>query len=169
MKNVVINDSLKLAQRMAKDWMYEGRRPAGIAGACLLLACRMNNIRITHNEIVAVSHVGEETLQTRLDEFKGTSSASLSIEKFRENYETVSNQDELPPSVKKNIKNLKKMNKKMENYMITDSDILKSDPMMLQVLNEQELSSNELNFYLKKLDKVRVDNAVQGTLDNMNF
>lgn len=161
MKNVVINDSLKLAQRMAKDWMYEGRRPAGIAGACLLLACRMNNIRITHNEIVAVSHVGEETLQTRLDEFKGTSSASLSIEKFRENYETVSNQDELPPSVKKNIKNLKKMNKKMENYMITDSDILKSDPMMLQVLNEQELSSNELNFYLKKLDKVRVDNVTR--------
>lgn len=161
LKNVVINDSLKLAQRMAKDWMYEGRRPAGIAGACLLLACRMNNIRITHNEIVAVSHVGEETLQNRLNEFKGTSSASLSIEKFRENFDTVSNQDELPPSLKNNIKNLKKMNKKMENYMITDSDILKADPMMLQVLNEQELSSNELNYYLKKLDKVRVENMTR--------
>ncbi|XBW36880.1 hypothetical protein QEN19_002459 [Hanseniaspora menglaensis] len=160
-KNVVINDAIKLAQRMSRDWMYEGRRPAGIAGACLLLACRMNNIRITHNEIVAVSHVGEETLQSRLNEFKTTHSAQMSIKNFRENFDNNENDKELPPSLKKNLKKIQKINKKMSDYMITDSDTLKSDPLMAQVLNEQELSSNELNYYLKKLDKVRLDNVTR--------
>lgn len=160
-KNVVINDAIKLAQRMSRDWMYEGRRPAGIAGACLLLACRMNNIRITHNEIVAVSHIGEETLQSRLNEFKTTHSAQMSIKNFRENFDTNENDKELPPSLKKNLKKIQKINKKMNDYMITDSDTLKSDPLMAQVLNEQELSSKELTYYLKKLDKVRLDNVTR--------
>lgn len=158
-KNVIINDAIKLAQRMSRDWMYEGRRPAGIAGACLLLACRMNNIRITHNEIVAVSHVGEETLQNRLNEFKTTNSAQMSIKDFREKFDSKDNDKELPPSLKNNLKAIQKINKKMNDYMITDSDTLKSDPLMVQVLNEQELSSKELTYYLKKLDKVRLDNV----------
>ena len=69
---------------MAADWIHEGRRPAGIAGACVLLAARMNNFRRSHAEIVAVSHVGEETLQRRLNEFKKTKAGQLSIKSFRE-------------------------------------------------------------------------------------
>lgn len=95
----VCKDASKIATRMASDWIYEGRRPAGIAGACLLLAARMNNFRRTHAEIVAVAHVGEETLQKRLNEFKKTSSAKLSIQGFRESANT---NDSMPPSFSQN-------------------------------------------------------------------
>mmetsp|Transcript_3101 Transcript_3101/g.3475 ORF Transcript_3101/g.3475 Transcript_3101/m.3475 type:complete len:585 (-) Transcript_3101:52-1806(-) len=95
----VIKDAVKLAQRMANDWIHEGRRPAGVAGACVLLAARMNNFRRTHAEIVAVAHVAEETLQRRLNEFKKTKSGELTVESFRESLDTeVSN----PPSFDRN-------------------------------------------------------------------
>lgn len=95
----VCRDATKIALRMSSDWIYEGRRPAGIAGACLLLAARMNNFRRTHAEIVAVAHVGEETLQKRLNEFKNTDSGNLSVLDFRESLNTNNSQ---PPSYLKN-------------------------------------------------------------------
>jgi len=95
----VVRDAVKLAQRMASDWIHEGRRPAGIAGACVLLAARMNNFRRSHSEIVAVAHVAEETIQRRLNEFKNTKSGDLTISDFRvsENLESSN-----PPSFEKN-------------------------------------------------------------------
>lgn len=95
----VCKDATKLAHRMSSDWIYEGRRPAGIAGACVLLAARMNHINRTHAEIVAVARVGEETIQKRLNEFKNTTSANLTISEFRDSQNS---NDSLPPSYKKN-------------------------------------------------------------------
>ncbi|ODV80092.1 TFIIB-domain-containing protein [Suhomyces tanzawaensis NRRL Y-17324] len=95
----VVRDAVKLAQRMSEDWIHEGRRPAGIAGACVLLAARMNNFRRTHAEIVAVAHVGPETLQRRLNEFKKTKSGELTVNSFRESEKTESSN---PPSYEKN-------------------------------------------------------------------
>ncbi|CAI5755635.1 unnamed protein product [Candida verbasci] len=97
----VAKDAVKLAARMSSDWIHEGRRPAGIAGACVLLAARMNNFRRSHAEIVAVSHVGEETLQRRLNEFKNTRAGKLSIKSFRETEDIKSSN---PPSFEKNRK-----------------------------------------------------------------
>lgn len=95
----VVRDAVKLSQRMSSDWIHDGRRPAGIAGACILLAARMNNFRRSHAEIVAVAHVAEETLQRRLNEFKKTKSGELSIASFRNSSGTeLSN----PPSFDKN-------------------------------------------------------------------
>jgi len=34
----VVTDAIRLVQRFDRDWMTKGRRPAGICGACLLLA-----------------------------------------------------------------------------------------------------------------------------------
>ncbi|KAH3899365.1 probable Transcription factor IIIB 70 kDa subunit [Saccharomycodes ludwigii] len=157
-KNKVIRDAVQLASRMSKDWMYEGRRPAGIAGACLLLACRMNNLRRTHSEIVAVSHVGEDTLQTRLNEFKQLKSASLSVKDFRdenENSDLLQDKGELPPSLKKNRVKAAEFKKKLREKKIieTDAKLLKKDPILSQVLTEQELSSKEILYYLDKLSK----------------
>ncbi|KAF5211416.1 putative transcription factor [Clavispora lusitaniae] len=95
----VCKDATKLAHRMSSDWIHEGRRPAGIAGACVLLAARMNHINRTHAEIVAVARVGEETIQKRLNEFKNTTSANLTISEFRDSQNS---NDSLPPSYKKN-------------------------------------------------------------------
>lgn len=79
----VANDAVRLVQRFSRDWMDSGRRPAGICGACLLLAARMNNFRRSVAEVVQVVKIADTTLQKRLTEFNQTASSSLSISDFR--------------------------------------------------------------------------------------
>ncbi|SCU79484.1 LADA_0B00980g1_1 [Lachancea dasiensis] len=162
----VVRDAVKLAQRMAKDWMYEGRRPAGIAGACLLLACRMNNLRRTHSEVVAVSHVAEETLQQRLNEFKNTKSGKLSINEFRDNDDSKNDTESQPPSFQRNrIKEKKMRLKTLENEFETSEEALNRNPILSQVLGAQELSSREVLYYLKQFSQRREKNPQNAETD----
>lgn len=151
----VVRDAVKLAQRMSRDWMYEGRRPAGIAGACILLACRMNNLRRTHSEIVAVSHVAEETIQQRLNEFKNTKAGKLSINEFRGDESAEPGAQ--PPSFTKNRANEKKLKKKLDKAEMTETseEAINRNPILTQILGAQELSSRELLFYLKQFTQRR--------------
>ncbi|RDB26784.1 Transcription factor IIIB subunit [Hypsizygus marmoreus] len=79
----VATDAVRLVQRFDRDWMTRGRRPAGICGAALLLAARMNNFRRSIEEIVQVVKIADTTLKKRLDEFKNTPSGSLTLADFR--------------------------------------------------------------------------------------
>ncbi|KAL3230688.1 Transcription factor IIIB 70 kDa subunit [Nakaseomyces bracarensis] len=154
----VVRDAVKLAQRMSNDWMFEGRRPAGIAGACILLACRMNNLRRTHSEIVAVSHVAEETLQQRLNEFKNTKAATMSVKEFRsKDHNSEGDDSAKPPSFTKNRKQEALLKKKLEKqeYLETSEEALVRNPILTQVLGEQELSSKEVLYYLKEFTQKR--------------
>lgn len=117
-KKKVVRDAVKIAQQMSIDWIHEGRRPAGIAGACLLLAARMNNFRRSHAEIVAVAHVGEETIQRRLNEFKNTQAGNLSISLFRQGGKIVQS---LPPSYQKN----RKKEKVLADEVLAKTKVLK--------------------------------------------
>lgn len=63
--------------------MTKGRRPAGICGAALLLAARMNNFRRSVEEIVQVVKIADSTVRKRLEEFKGTRSGELTVADFR--------------------------------------------------------------------------------------
>lgn len=63
--------------------MHTGRRPAGICGAALVLAARMNNFRRSIEEIVQVVKIADVTLKKRLSEFSQTASSSLTITDFR--------------------------------------------------------------------------------------
>jgi transcription factor IIIB subunit 2 len=102
----VVNDAAKLVHRMGKDWLTEGRRPAGIAAACVLLAARMNNIRVSKAQIVQIAKVGEDTVQRRLNEFSATSAGSLPVGVFRAtNIESEAD----PPSFLRHRENEKKM------------------------------------------------------------
>ncbi|KAJ7641382.1 BRF1-domain-containing protein [Roridomyces roridus] len=76
-------DAVRLVQRFDRDWMTRGRRPAGICGAALLLAGRMNNFRRSVEEIVQVVKIADTTLKKRLDEFKNTPSGALTLADFR--------------------------------------------------------------------------------------
>lgn len=96
----VVRCAVDLADRMASDWIDQGRRPAGIAGACLLIAARLNGFNRTHAEIVAVSHVALETVQRRMNEFGGTSSGKQTLAAFRNKERPLVTQD--PPSFKRN-------------------------------------------------------------------
>lgn len=79
----VANEAVRIVQRMNRDWMTPGRRPAGICGAALILAARMNNYRRSIREMVYIVKVTESTISKRLDEFKVTESSGLTVEEFR--------------------------------------------------------------------------------------
>ena len=82
-RNQIVRDAIRLVQRMDRDWMATGRRPAGICGAALILAARMNNFRRTVREVVLVVKVTEITINKRLEEFSNTDSSNLTVEQFR--------------------------------------------------------------------------------------
>ncbi|EPS44373.1 hypothetical protein H072_1640 [Dactylellina haptotyla CBS 200.50] len=79
----VCRDAIKIVQRMDRDWIMEGRRPAGVCGAALIIAARMNNFRRTVTEIVYVVKVATMTINKRLEEFKNTKSSELTVSEFR--------------------------------------------------------------------------------------
>ncbi|KAI6136878.1 BRF1-domain-containing protein [Pisolithus sp. B1] len=79
----VATDAVRLVQRFDRDWVTKGRRPAGICGAALLLAARMNNFRRSIEEIVQVVKIADTTLKKRLEEFKKTPSGMLTLADFR--------------------------------------------------------------------------------------
>lgn len=174
----VIKDAKKLAQRMSNDWIYEGRRPAGIAGACILLAARMNNFRRTHLEIVAVTHIGANTIQKRLMEFKKTQTSTETIENFRndninnnENDENIKNS--LPPSFNKSREEYVKRKNDIENIDKLE-DSMVNDPVLGAMLEDSEISEEEIQFHIKKIlqrKKKELDSKINSTLvykDGMN-
>ena len=82
----VAADAMRLVQRMDRDWMQTGRRPAGICGACkylinivfviiisiinnffigLLIAARMNNFQRSIKEVIAVVKTADITIKKR--------------------------------------------------------------------------------------------------------
>jgi transcription factor IIIB 90 kDa subunit len=80
----VTEDAIRLVQRMDRDWMTTGRRPAGVCGAALILAARMNNFRRTVREVVLVVKVCEVTVMKRLEEFQYTGTSNLTVEQMRQ-------------------------------------------------------------------------------------
>ncbi|KAH3671759.1 hypothetical protein OGAPHI_000464 [Ogataea philodendri] len=159
----VINDAIKLAHRMSEDWIHEGRRPAGIAGACILLAARMNNFRRTHSEIVAVTHIGESTIQKRLNEFKNTHASGLTVEEFRERGQVKST---LPPSFQKNRSSEKKLKNQISKP--SNEDDLTNDPVLAAILKDSSLSEKEIQDHVKRVfqrqkkDRMRRLNSTVG-------
>ena len=82
-KMKVANDAVRIVQRFNRDWMSPGRRPAGVVGAALILAARMNNFHRTTREVGHVAKITKQTLEIRLDEFRKTESSKLTVDEFR--------------------------------------------------------------------------------------
>ncbi|KAJ3041349.1 transcription factor TFIIIB subunit brf1 [Rhizophlyctis rosea] len=79
----VVTDANRLVQRMNRDWLHLGRRPAGICAACLYIAARMHGFNRTPREIVLQVKICEATLKARLAEFSKTPSAQLTVKDFK--------------------------------------------------------------------------------------
>lgn len=163
----VIEDAKKIAKRMTDDWINEGRRPAGVAGACLLLAARMNNFRRTHLEIVAVTHIGSQTIQQRLLEFKKTDSSSLSVNDFRKKQVF---EKSLPPSFDKNRGDLKQIKTEIDQLDSMEDEMV-NDPILGAMLEESEITEDEIQYHIKRIlsrkknDLTRKISAKTGCLD----
>ena len=79
----IVREAIQILKRMKRDWILVGRRPAGVCGAALILAARMNNYRRTVREVVYTAKVADVTINKRLDEFQFTESSKLTVDEFR--------------------------------------------------------------------------------------
>lgn len=83
MTKQVAEDAVRIIRRMKRDWIVTGRHPAGLCGACIILAARMNNFRRTVREVVFIAKVADVTVMKRLEEFKRTRASTLTVDEFR--------------------------------------------------------------------------------------
>lgn len=156
----VMDDANRLAHRMNRDWLVMGRRPAGIAAACILLAARMNNFRRSKAEVVQVAKIAEETVQRRLDEFKSTSAGTLTVADFRS---TQIETEADPPSftkhriVERKLSDLQaKRAAAYERGELMDEDNIAADEQVKALLEEiSEIEAREKEMLRKKAVEAR--------------
>jgi transcription factor IIIB subunit 2 len=116
----VANDACKILRRMDRDWMVQGRQPAGLCGACIVLAARMNNFRRTVREVVYVVKVADSTINSRLYEYKQTPSSALTINQFREFGERLKVTTQ-PPAIWRREQKEERKEKRKAGYSERDS------------------------------------------------
>ena len=100
--NTVATDASRLVRRFKADWMTQGRRPAGVCGACLIIAARMSDYMRTPEEVGQVVKVSPVTVRRRLREFAQTEMADRTVAQWRDLSDAQLSEDrgELPPVVK---------------------------------------------------------------------
>lgn len=81
--NIVATDASRLLRRFKADWMTQGRRPAGVCGACIIIAARMSNYLRTPEEVAQVVKVSPSTIRKRLLEFAQTEVANKTVVEWR--------------------------------------------------------------------------------------
>lgn len=95
--------AMRLVSRMKRDWIETGRRPAGICGACLLIAARVHGFKRSIAEVMTVVRITETTLRNRLAEFEATAASSLSPEEFEQTDDSEILEAADPPSYTRNL------------------------------------------------------------------
>ncbi|KAL8965679.1 MAG: hypothetical protein Q9197_006389, partial [Variospora fuerteventurae] len=140
MKQRIANEAVRIVQRMSRDWMTDGRRPAGICGAALILAARMNNFRRVVREVVYTVKVAEQTILNRLHEFSQTASSGLTVDEFRtKDLERA----EDPPAFKNKDKVKKKRGRPKKKRSTNDNDTV--DIMTTETASERSASAAPSN------------------------
>ncbi|RSH95233.1 transcription factor TFIIIB subunit brf1 [Saitozyma podzolica] len=100
--NIVATDASRLVRRFKADWMTQGRRPAGVCGACLIIAGRMNNFMRTPEEVAQVVKASPYTIRRRLREFARSRMAEKTVAEWRKlrDEELDVGEEDVPPIVK---------------------------------------------------------------------
>lgn len=78
----VSTTALRVVQRMRRDWIETGRRPAGICAAALLIGARAHGFHRTQEDVVKALRVCGMTVSQRLADFQRTPAAQLSLTEF---------------------------------------------------------------------------------------
>jgi transcription factor IIIB subunit 2 len=115
----VAEDAVKIVRRMKRDWMVTGRHPAGLCGACIILAARMNNFRRSTREVVYVAKVADITIMKRVEEFRRTRAAALTVDQFREYGVRIKHQHDPPALHESQLKQIKFDDKKRKRQAST--------------------------------------------------
>lgn len=83
--STVCTTALRIVTRLKKDWVDTGRRPDGICAAAMLIAARSQGFNKTQHEVAKIFRVAPDTLRRRLEDFKATPSAQLTLDEFHKN------------------------------------------------------------------------------------
>ncbi|KAM0720441.1 hypothetical protein Q7P37_004577 [Cladosporium fusiforme] len=138
--NQVAEDAIKIVRRMKRDWIATGRHPSGLCGACIILAARMNNFRRTVREVVYVSKIADITIAKRIEEFRRTKSAALTVSQFRKYGERLKHQHD-PPAIHDSEMKLKKLeDKKRKRQAAMNERLASQEPI---VVDDQIESGSE--------------------------
>ncbi|KAJ4377699.1 transcription factor TFIIIB subunit brf1 [Neocucurbitaria cava] len=135
----VADDACKLLKRMSRDWMVQGRQPAGLCGACIIIAARMNNFRRTVREVVYVVKVADSTINSRLYEFKRTPSSVLSVDQFRQIGQRLKVKTQPPAIWRRAEKEERKEKRRLAQEMDQEGDSAETAPAEQSGDNELEL------------------------------
>lgn len=128
-KHKVATDASRLVRRFQADWMSEGRRPAGVCGACLLVASRMNGYHRTPEEIAQIVKISPATVKRRLLEFARTDMADKTVEQWKNmsDADLEAPGEALPPVVKDQMRQAAKRRKLDANGRSESADIREED------------------------------------------
>ena len=78
----VANTAMNIVKRMNRDWICDGRKPAGLWGAAILIAARSHGFQRSTQQILSVVKVSSDTVRKRLEEFQKLPIAALTMEEF---------------------------------------------------------------------------------------
>ena len=92
----VATTALRVVQRMKRDWIETGRRPAGVCAAALLVGARAHGFHRTQDDVVKALRVCGMTVAKRLADFQATPAAQLSLAEFNRRSDDLA--EEHPPS-----------------------------------------------------------------------
>ena len=85
----IVSTSMQLIASMKRDWMQTGRRPAGVCGAALFLACHIHGVKVSRRDIIKIVSVGESTILHRIAELRNTAASQLTLAEFQDNAKKV--------------------------------------------------------------------------------
>lgn len=80
--NVISTTTLRIITRMKKDWIHTGRRPDGVCAAALLISTRIHGMDVQLVDIAELFRITPIVVKNRLQEFKNTPSAQLTVDQF---------------------------------------------------------------------------------------
>ena len=122
----IAKEALTILSRMNRDWMVSGRRPAGVCGAAIILAARMNNYRRTVREVVYTAKIGDATIQKRLDEFMVTESSGLTVTEFKHHGKDLEKEHD-PPSYYRQFESKPKRRKRKRKEADEEDEEINDD------------------------------------------
>lgn len=115
---MVSHTASRLIQAMSRHWICTGRRPTGLCGAALLIACKYHGFDRSPAALAEIVRIGEVTIRKRLIELQQTPTAALTLDQF-ENSSAIEDQKDtldtptgyvsLPPCLIRNRMKERKM------------------------------------------------------------
>ena len=79
---LVSHTAARIIQAMSRHWICTGRRPTGLCGAALLVACRYHGFERSPAALAEIVRIGEVTIRKRLVELQQTPTAALTMDQF---------------------------------------------------------------------------------------